>query len=136
MHIERLTKMVELLERPATSYSVRKFNLDTWFEPWIFDAEISFPYLETLNPDGDCGTIGLAALDPWFQAQGLSIGSNFDPEFEGDEGLNAVVQFFNLASLSDAEYVFEAISYSAESKTTRQQVADRIKSFIAEGGFQ
>src|SRR5262245_56582343 len=92
MHVERLTKLAELLES-HNGYRVIKvrgremvFDLGQWkatdaqlkeqAEDWLADTA-GIKRLEKLMAKNNCGTtccaVGLAAQSPWFNRQGLKL---------------------------------------------------------------
>lgn len=116
MHVERLTKLAELLERPLPK-GAPKFDMSTWYQ---------------------CGTracaAGHAALDPWFRRRGLKLvklndpRATHEPSYEGKTGFDALALFFDL----DAEAADE-IFMTHDVGNSRRDVARRIRRLIREG---
>lgn len=147
MHVERLTKLAELLENLHPS----KFFIREWAS----------------GSSNGCGyaacAVGTACLDPWFNEQGLKFDDPLDtalavfseyeeamgvknrtlglmPVYVEDEGWDAVCMFFEIAP-DDADYLFSGERYqnfwSDKGKMRKippSEVAARIRSFISERG--
>jgi hypothetical protein len=119
MNIERLTRLAELLDRVEPN----KFDMNRWFSKT------------------DCGYVacaaGHAALDPWFQSEGLYLGFADDEEYlhsipcygykMDDEALAA---FFDITN-EQVSYVFMPYSYPIIAwAVTPSWVAGRVREII------
>ena len=124
MNAERLLKVCEVLSKvPA-----KKFNLATWIDR---------------DPDTcgrrTCGTvacaIGWAAQDPWFKKRGLRLNKYDEPVVHGfdnmgESPLDDISAFFDI-EVSDVHYLFLSPYYRYFDKTTKYEVIERIKKFVA-----
>jgi hypothetical protein len=155
MHIERLTHLRDLLRADAANPTGVKFDLSAWVGHAstnnpdeivnIFDmVEVDGNKVPTQPIAISCDTyvcaLGLAALDPVFQAQGLHFEvcpthnptlAWMIPQFGADDGFQAGAAFFDI-SLEDSLYLFDQNSYSdcpvkAEGEL---YVADRVDDLI------
>lgn len=132
MHIERLSRLADLLESYRTPPGSPEFNMTVFYEEW------------------NCGSAacacGLAALDPWFNAQGFTLtagGSMMDakqllPIYLGYLGFDAIKHFFRLDYL-EMTHLFALAGYyqyrRPKREVTKEIVAARIREFIAAKGL-
>ena len=85
--------------------------------------------------DGRGCAVGLAATDPWFQAQGLRL-ENVDqlarchPVYLGRTDWDAVAAFFEL-TIDQCRSLFAAEIYRCNPESLPQIMADRIKRHLA-----
>lgn len=125
MHIERLSKLVQLLE-----------NLPQI--PSFYNASKPFAFNLTVWRD-ECGTsacaVGFAAMDSWFQQEGLSLMLNvvrvFTPFYKSSEGSRAVSQFFEIDH-GAAVTLFYPEKYRSVQWRDPKAVAQRIREFMGE----
>jgi hypothetical protein len=117
MHVERLTKLAELLDR----VEAEKKPFDIWF--WY-----------TPNTNHPCGfaacAVGHAMVDPWFISQGLTKNyeHNNGPHYNDKYEMEAVQEFFSLSS-TDADTLFAAECYDYD--PTAADVAAKIRQYLA-----
>jgi len=143
MHVERATRMIELLK----DVPLEAFDLRDWIS----------------SPAAGCGTtccaIGWAALDPWFQDQGLSITvENFKifrlytiktlkafdrwtktnycysaktPRFEGEIHFRAAAKLLDITE-KQAEWLFSVDFYEDRGPVKPVDVIKRIEQLLAE----
>jgi hypothetical protein len=125
---ERLARLEALLRAPLPANVT--FHMDWW------------------KKQSECGTaacaVGLATMDPWFQAEGLGLeqgtsSSSWVPSFGGETMLDAVRTFFAIP-YSGARTMFLMSSYPRIDKDDRYiwivtpaMVADRIAGYLADG---
>lgn len=130
MHVERLTKLAELLETAKEDGTIEVDGGDC-----IGEKQIRFRLHSWLNPTLNCGTaacaVGAAGLTKWFQKEGLSINNNsfnsqLIPYYGDDRGWDAVNLFFDIDDVVST-YLFETDSYS---RATPKMVADRIRELL------
>lgn len=153
MHIERMTYMRDLLMRDAANPTGAIFNLGTWAAPaaafntvsswwWELDGKGGLKTAPTMS----CGTVvcalGLGALDPEFNKQGLTfevqpmqIAKGFAtlvPICEGVIGFAAAARFFDI-SYADARYLFDTDCYDGTPHHAEGEriVAQRIDDMMA-----
>ncbi len=79
--------------------------------------------------------VGLAAKDPWFLAQGLSL--EYDervdacgPAYAGRTDWMAVSKFFEI-SVENARQLLEPSGYNGELHPSRSDVAHKLRSYLA-----
>lgn len=102
-------------------------------------------FLEALPPDritlrfwfsdGRGCAVGLAATDPWFQAQGLQLEhidqlARCHPVYLGRTDWDAVAAFFEL-TIDQCRSLFAAEAYQCSLQPLPQIMADRIKRHLA-----
>lgn len=144
MNVERLQRMITLLERDAANPKGVKFDLGRWAAPV---GRIAYADLATAAPKVSCDTtacaMGLAAISGEFKAEGMSFSFQqmFDgnyqliPTFEEHEGFGAAVEFFGI-KYGEATFLFDPENYTKQCRQGAKAelvVADRIKSLIAMG---
>lgn len=119
MHVERLTKLAELLDRVEAEK--KPFDIRWWIVPL------------------DCGyaacAIGHAMFDPWFIEQGLTGQDDVCPWEDGPVygdlvEFDAVKSFFDIP-LNLALYLFCGSNYGPGT-VTATEVAHRIRTVIAD----
>lgn len=109
MHVKRLRKLAELLERPLPK-DAPKFDMYVWYE---------------------CGTRACAAshacLDPWFQRRGLRLHPVYKtPSYRGSQDtILSLANFFDIDPM-DTDYLFTPHGRD----NSRRTVARRIRRFI------
>jgi hypothetical protein len=155
MHVERLTKLAELLEAMPEKPAPVALDLRRWAMP---------SYAEHQPCQTAACACGHAALDPWFQQQGLSLyrttlgtrgfyelveppirtaeqlaeacrAAEGDVEFTihelgGERHYGAAMRFFEL-SWDTCQWLFEASRYFGP--VTPQLVASRIRNALENG---
>ncbi len=103
-------------------------------------------FLDTVQPgrltftrwygEGRGCAVGLAAaMDPWFQAQGLRLEHDESlkdcrPVFRGAKEWQAVTAFFGV-SFDDARWMFGRASYSSATRMHPRIVASRVREHLA-----
>lgn len=137
---QRLLVLAAALRANAANPTGAKFDLATWMI-----------YPQRKGPTIDCGTVvcavGLACIVPELKAEGLSWSFNYEltrdpakaagqPTFEGRIGFPAVINFFELSSMTDAEHLFVDVNYVHDRLPTvgaaaELAVAERIEEFVA-----
>ena len=120
-NIERLKHLIVILEHvdeevTANSQGRFGFDINNWFE------------------EDDCGTVacalGWAAIDPKFQAEGLFIDKNSEPEFEGAVTYLAGSHFFGI-SVDESCTLFAPYHYPSDMpRHDPKPVIARIKELI------
>ncbi len=81
--------------------------------------------------------IGLAAaMDPWFQAQGLRLEQDDSlkdcrPVYRGDADWRAVVRFFQMRP-EHLPGLFDQTGYDGDVRPHPKRVADKIRSYLAQ----
>ena len=122
MNAERLLKVCEVLSKvPA-----KKFDLAIWIDR---DRDN--------YGKGTCGTvacaIGWAAQDPWFKRRGLRLNEYDLPKVRGFDNTptwDAISAFFDI-DVYEVQYLFLSAHYVHYDKTTKYEVIERIKKFVA-----
>jgi len=138
MNIERLTKLAELLDKVALER--RPFNLSVWVHKTqdlcfmdVKDTAVASGLSEDEVEHHECGTVacavGYACLDPWFNEQGLRAYEDL-PSYRYSSGWDAVEDFFGIY-YEEARHLFSPDSYTGEEETRAEEVAARIREFIA-----
>lgn len=162
MNTERLRQLANLLHADAANPNGVKFDLGVWASPgdptktdeatsYKFDEPL--PDLDLAHFDGakvkpiqvSCNTfacaLGLAALDPEFQKQGLSYTflhghrdvwvGNMIPTFDGEMGWDAGAKFFGI-TVDDSRYFFDPDCYASTPREAEGElfVAQRVENFI------
>lgn len=137
MHIERLTKLAELLESHNGFRVIDVEGDKVIFDlsGWSCDAEIMCEAERaeafSVNCNTSCCAVGLAAMTKWFSDQGLHLEDcdvDRDVMFNGYSGWHAVQVFFELGG-DVASNLFSASSY--EERAVPSQVAARIRALLA-----
>lgn len=121
MHVERLERIAELLRTVAqtpVNERPQEFDLEKWY--CLTSA---------------CA-IGLAALNPWFQKQGLCLQREdkegpYIPVFGRFEGFEAVEKFFEISNLQ-SRLLFFPDEYSPCDWGNPLAVARRVESLLLE----
>lgn len=158
MHIERLTRMRDLLCHDAAKPDGIKFDLSTWAQPsdgelkghWKLpeDVAISDDYRYYTAPKPreiavDCGTtacaMGLAAISGEFEKDGLTYAFTLSddgtgvllPQLGKYYGFEAAAELFDIG-LQDAYYLFDPAHYDStpQGADGERFVAQRIDDFI------
>lgn len=112
-NIPRLTALAQLLSQPLPANHA--FDLGLYYNT---------------GPCGSvCCALGLAAISPVFQAQGLTLSESGVPLYQNTHGIEAASLFFSLPS-PIMQHLFWPHSYKRSSPATPQQVARRIRQFI------
>jgi hypothetical protein len=110
VRFDRLTLLASFLESDCVPEA--HFHLENW----------------------ECGTTacacGWAARIPQFKESGFKLSSLGNPLFEEFSRWDAVMRFFELTR-SQAEYLFLARCYIGGYQTTKWEVAERIRDFVA-----
>ena len=111
-NIPRLTALAQLLSQPLPANHT--FDLGLYYNT---------------GPCGSvCCALGLAAISPVFQAQGLTLSACGVPLYQNTHGIEAAALFFSLPP-PIMQHLFWPYSYKRD-PTTPQQVARRIRQFI------
>lgn len=116
-----LSRLEELVDVVLPQVRDEEFNLQVW------------------KGERDCGTVACAAghacSHPPFQSAGLNISYKYPyPEFEGNTGIDAVMEFFNLTE-KEARYMFLPHSYSCViGECAKEAVMERIREFVSTNG--
>jgi len=158
MNVERLRQLANLLRADAINPTGVKFDLGVWASPcasiaqgFEFDDTVDLSNWremkgpETKKIEMSCNTfacaLGLAALDPEFQKQGLSytfLPTHRDnhqgtmmPIYAGQTGWDGGALFFDI-STADARYFFDPECYDGTPRHAEGElfVAERIENFI------
>lgn len=138
MNVERLNKLVELLE----SLEPESFDLRSWVLKYNHVLIDESPQLVEDHIENPCGTvacaIGWACLNPDFNALGLKLDNSpaelgeptyYCPTDEWQySGFRAVAKFFDIG-YENAEYLFLQQEYG-EKVATKDEVIARIKEYI------
>lgn len=111
MNVERLTQLIRVLQEVESGKISRPWNMSTWFGQEKEAAK------ELTCQTAACAW-GHAAVDPWFQQQGVGVGNstkgfNFGalvPVFDGHQDQDAAENFFEIGELT-AEVLFIPESY-------------------------
>ena len=112
-NIPRLTTLAQLLSQPLPANHT--FDLGPYY---------------TTGPCGSvCCALGLAAISPVFQAQGLTLSESGVPLYQNTYGIEAASLFFSLPP-PIMQHLFWPFSYRRSTCTTPKQVARRIRQFI------
>lgn len=139
MNVERLNKLIELLETIPDA----DFDLRNWIGKYNGVQMIDYVKPD-LSFEGDCGTvacaIGWACLDPWFNSQGLKLDDS--PTLRTSEPIyycpvdefkyhsfSAVGMFFDIAR-DKAEELFLHSKYPETDRVKPSQVIEKIKEFM------
>lgn len=156
MNVERLTHLRDLLRADAANPQGVRFDLGVWASPRAGDPSYrlaSDPIyithelrdVEVVNaPTMSCDTfacaLGLACLDPVFQAQGLRFTVSprgngqsawMIPTFGTDDTFAAGAAFFDI-DIDDSEYLFDPSCYDGTPKEAEGElfVAQRVDDFL------
>lgn len=171
MNVERLTHLRDLLRADAANPEGCRFDLGAWsgfdhngdgsYNNTDFPLKPEIAAVSSYNrtniaglapqdvlqvlPTMSCNTfvcaLGLAALDPEFNKQGLTfdlLGSTMIgatarmiPQFEGEDGMEAGAAFFGIG-LEDSHYLFDPDSYDGTPKKAEGElfVAQRVDDLI------
>lgn len=154
MNIERMTYMRDLLMRDAANPTGARFDLSTWVAPAAGHGDPTSSWQWEIADTGElktpptmsCGTVvcalGLAALDPEFNKQGLTFEvqplplkkgfAHMMPKCEGRTGFEAGARFFGI-SYGDARYLFDPDCYDGTPQHAEGErlVAQRIDDMMA-----
>ncbi len=150
MNVERMTRLRDLLRADAANPKGVKFDLSSWAARAAAGNRHS-QYYEIVDgkpvaqPTMSCDTfacaLGLACLDPSFQAEGLrftvedqdsiSGNSRMMPYFNGETHFEAGAEFFGI-SLEDSNYLFDPESYDGTPREAEGElfVAQRVDDMI------
>lgn len=112
-NIQRLSALAQLLSQPLPANHT--FDLGLYYNT---------------GPCGSvCCALGLAAISPVFQAQGLTLSADGVPLYQNTHGIAAASLFFSLPP-PIMQHLFWPFSYRRNRPTTPKQVARRIRQFI------
>jgi hypothetical protein len=114
---DRLSHLESILRREAAKPTVH-FDLN------VFVAE---------NYNQSCGTtacaLGLAALDPRFNSEGLALSPYGIPKFDDEAGFDAARKFFDLDWEAN-HHLFSADHYPSALQDSPLAVADRVRRLL------
>lgn len=118
---DRLTKLANFLEEYVQD---DWFNLDDWATPGFTEKE--------------CGTVACAVgwAPACFPNSGFELTPHPQypyPKFEDLVGIAAAECFFDIDAKS-AVYLFMSYSYPREENTTKEEVVERIRTFVEDRG--
>lgn len=147
MNIERLTRLRDLLRADAANPKGVKFDLNAWVaQDRNGGARLSYEIKDgkpVVAPTMSCDTfacaLGLACLDPSFQAEGLrftledseSTDSRMTPWFNGETHFEAGAEFFGITD-ADSTYLFDPECYETTPQEAKGElfVAQRVDDLI------
>jgi hypothetical protein len=147
MHIERLTKLAELMETIQKDMNkVAHFDLGNWIGRYSISNKV-YAILRDENSHKfttdlivECGTTacacGYAGMDPWFREQGLKLDQDACMSYKNFIGWSAVQFFFDISE-DHAEFLFSEDKYNSFDYPGGAKPADvafRIRCFIDQQG--
>lgn len=124
MNRERLEQLIRVLREVEDGTTTRPWDMGMWFGP-----------AGGLTYQLTCGTSacawGHAALDGWFQQQGVEVVQSATgqiPAFKGEFGHRAASRFFDIQQ-EDSQKLFFTEYYSAE-LVTPEMVRERVEDLL------
>lgn len=137
MHTNRLLRLAVLLEEDAINPQGVKFDLELWGT----DSRTGNLHPANTIIPADCQTtacaMGLAAISGIFYDEGLTWNVHHGwlvPTFNGEDGFDAALAFFELPDLRAVYHLFSPESYDQhKGKDAELAVAKRIRKLVAGG---
>lgn len=148
MNVQRLIRLAELLEADAANPTGLKFDLGFWGVPAEFsgtgygerdkliESGLKLPAADktVINCNTAACAVGLAVLSEAFAKEGLTGHIDYSgeliPEFENNEGWDAVTRFFDIND-ADAARLFTSGEYPvSKGAAAEEAVALRIRSYV------
>jgi hypothetical protein len=96
---------------------------------------VTFSFWYDSESGGGCPVGIVAAEEPWFQAQGLTLSrgerlSDCHPVYDGATEWRALARFFEIG-IEDLRHLFDRSGYDANVRPHPREVAGKIRAFLA-----